>query len=104
MDSLRELPVDDKSALNVQQKQLLEKYIGSAAPNVSKESNTNTSTEGTPKWKTILYISALFLALLNPVTQSIFSKIPKVGESYTYILALTTLLFVVGTAGVLYVM
>ena len=98
MDSLRDLPVDDKSVLNDQQKMALDKYVGSAPPVEPKESDTTV----TPKWKSTLYISALFLALLNPITQGFLSKVPRVGDNYISILALTTLIFGVGTACILY--
>lgn len=97
MDSLRDLPIDDKSVLNDQQKMALDKYVGSAPTTKDTENN-----DITPKWKSTLYISALFLALLNPVTQGFLSKIPRVGDSYISILALTALIFGAGTACILY--
>lgn len=96
MDSLKDLPTDD-TVLNNQQKLALDKYVGSA-PKVGKTPQENS----TSKWKTTLYISALFLALLNPITQGFLSKIPRVGDNYLSILALTTLIFSVGTGCILY--
>jgi hypothetical protein len=99
MDSLKDLPVDDKSTLSPEQKSILNKYIGGSAP-----SGSSNNSNSTPKWKTTLYIAAVFLALVNPIVQGLLSKIPTVGDNYMYMLMLTTLIFTLCVGAVLYVM
>jgi len=103
MDSLKNLPVDDKSILSSEQKSVLNKYIGGSAPN-GDENSSNSSNKSTPKWKTVLYMAAVFLALVNPITQGLLSKLPTIGDNYAYMLMITTLLYTLCTCVVLYFM
>lgn len=98
MDSLKDLPVDNKSTLSPEHKTILDKYVG-AAPN---DNGSSFSVSSTSKWKTTLYIALVFLSLVNPITQGLLSKIPHVGDNYVSILGLTTLIFVLGVGAVMY--
>jgi len=88
MDALKDLPTDEKDALSEQQKLIISKFVG-GAPAKSKSTNNNS----TSKWKIVGYIIASFLALLNPISQGLLSKLPYVGNNYTTMLAATTLIF-----------
>jgi hypothetical protein len=103
MDLLKDLPVDEKGMLSPEQKSILNKYIGGTAPNDSNSSD-NKSNSSTPKWKTTLYVAAVFLALVNPVVQGLLSKVPVVGDNYVYMLTLTTLIFTLCVGAVMYLM
>lgn len=100
MDSLKDLPVDDKDVLSDQQRSIMAKYMGGSAPT---KSNTSGGASRTSKWKMVMYITGLFLALVNPISQGLLSKVPYVNDSYIIMLALTALLFAVGTAIVMYI-
>ena len=100
MDSLKDLPVDDKDVLSDQQRSIMAKYMGGSAPSKSHSSN---STSHASKWKMVMYLTGLFLALVNPISQGLLSKVPYAVDSYITMLALTALLFAVGTAIVMYI-
>lgn len=98
MDALKDLPTDEKETLSAQQKSIVEKYVG-AAP-----TSGNAASTSTPKWKTLTYIIAVFLAIVNPVVQGFLSKTPYFGSNYASMLALTTIIFSVCVGVVIYYM
>jgi hypothetical protein len=95
MDSLKDLPVDDKSQLSSDQKTVMEKYVGAPA-------SVDNVEEQSSKWKLIAYISALFIALVNPLTQGIFNRFPYFGNNEVSVLVLTTIIFVIITTLVMF--
>jgi len=95
MDSLKDLPVDDKSQLSQEQKTVMEKYIG--APAVE-----NTKEQQSSRWMIIAYLSALFIALINPMTQGLFDRFPYFGGNNISVLVLTTIIFVVATTVIIF--
>lgn len=78
MDSLQELPIDDKSQLGDREKDVMDKYLGS---NNSATKNTYSKWSDTSKWKIIGCMAVAFLILANPWAQSLFNKLPYFGEN-----------------------
>jgi hypothetical protein len=79
MDSLDNLPVDDKSQLRDEEKDVMDKYLGSNSLN--KKNNTYSKWSDISKWKIIGCISVVFLILANPWAQNLFNKFPYFGEN-----------------------
>lgn len=95
MDTLKDLPVDDKSQLSSDQKAIMEKYVGT--PAAQKEGDGLDSEDSSSKWKIIAYVSVLFVALLNPIVQGLFNRFPYFGGNEISVLVLTTIIFVIAT-------
>lgn len=96
MDSLKDLPIDDKSQLSPEQKTVMEKYVGTP-PAVE-----NTVEQHSSKWMIIAYLSALFVALINPLTQGLFDRFPYFGGNNVSVLVLTTIIFMVATTVIVF--
>jgi hypothetical protein len=95
MDSLKDLPIDDKSQLSQEQRVVMEKYVG--APAVE-----NTEGQQSSRWMIIAYLSALFVALINPITQGLFDRFPYFGGNNISVLVLTTIIFMVATTVIVF--
>jgi len=95
MDSLKDLPIDDKSQLSPEQRTVMEKYVG--VPAVE-----NTEGQQSPRWIIIAYLSALFVALINPITQGLFDRFPYFGGNNISVLVLTTIIFIVATTVIVF--
>jgi len=95
MDSLKDLPLDDKYQLSLEQKTVMEKYIGASPVGDSDEQYSS-------KWKIIAYITALFVILMNPMTQGLFDRFPYFGGNNISVLLLTTLIFAITLAIILF--
>jgi hypothetical protein len=95
MDSLKDLPIDDKSQLSSEQRTVMEKYVG--APAVE-----NTGGQQSSRWMIIAYLSALFVALINPMTQGLFDRFPYFGGNNISVLVLTTIIFMVATTVIVF--
>ena len=95
MDSLKDLPIDDKSQLSPEQRVVMEKYVGVPAV----ESNEGQQSS---RWMIIAYLSALFIALINPITQGLFDRFPYFGGNNISVLVLTTIIFMVATTVIVF--
>lgn len=86
MDKLSELPPTE-TQLTPQENQVMKKYFGDG----------ETPPEQRMSWASIfklaLYATILFLALSNPITDGIFSKIPYCGEGIMTLLATKAIVF-----------
>ena len=89
MVKLSELPpVDTK--VTPQETDVMKKYFGDVP-------SSGAETDSKPTWmktfKVALYAAILFLALCNPITDSIFCHLPWCGEGVVTLLAAKTFLF-----------
>jgi hypothetical protein len=94
MDSLKDLPFDDKSQLSTEQKTVMEKYVGVPA--------TENTGEQSSRWMIIAYLSVLFIALINPMTQGLFDRFPYFGGNNISVLVLTTIIFAIATTVIIF--
>ena len=85
MDKLSELPPIE-TKLTPQEHDVMQKYFGdSEAP--------EKQLSWSQIFKLAIYATVLFLALANPITDGIFSKIPYCGEGVVALLATKAVIF-----------
>jgi hypothetical protein len=87
MDKLSELPPTE-TQLSPQENGVLKKYFDGDENNSSDSKLTWMQT-----FKLAIYASILFLALCNPITDSVFCRLPYCGEGVVSLLAIKTLIF-----------
>lgn len=89
MVKLSELPPVD-TQVTPQEKDVMKKYFGEAP-------SSGPAEDAKPSWmktfKVALYATILFLALCNPITDSIFCHLPWCGDGVVTLLAAKTFLF-----------
>lgn len=98
MDMLQDLPFsnDKTDTLSTETRSVIEKYLGAGASSDKQE------VEPTAKWKLVVCILVVFLVLVNPITQTLFTNLPFIGSSDTTVLASTFIMFTIAIVGIVY--
>lgn len=95
MDKLADLPPKE-TQLSEQENGVLKKYFGETS---SSSGGGEEASTGKPGWiqtfKLALYASILFIALCNPITDTIFCRMPYCGEGVVSLLVAKTFIFMI---------
>lgn len=94
MDSLEDLPVDEDTELDEEKEEELRKHVGAPAGSGKKSSGGFFDPT---KWKIIGCMAVIFAILANPWSQSLYEKLPYVGESKLGIMGFMLTVFIIAT-------
>lgn len=89
MDKLTDLPPKETQS-TPQETDVMKKYFGESSGDAHEN---GPKPSWTMTFKLTLYAAVLFLALCNPITDSIFCRLPWCGEGVITLLAAKTLIF-----------
>lgn len=91
MDELENLPTSEEEAVPAGDQEIMDKYFKK-----SEESTEKSSGSSIGKWKIIGVSALVFLALANPLMNSLFQKLPYLGgNNMTELLAMVMTFLVI---------